>query len=663
MQKEKAKPAYLSTYWGEQVAERECKSDVLCEYPRPFMVRDTWQCLNGLWEYAFLDKKEVPAQAEGEILVPFSPETNLSGVGKQLLPGQFLWYKKQVQLSQEIKAIYQNGGRLLLHFGAVDQRCEVFVNSKFAGSHFGGYLPFSLDITELVREVGCEAVCAADCQNEAGAGRAVACLKEDTFEITLFVEDVSDSSYHSVGKQTLKPGGMYYQATSGIWQTVWLEAVPGAYIKDITWETGYDKKTVQPLVEIVPDKGKSLSDYTLRVTFLKGEYEMAEWQADEEQILCLPEFIPWCPENPYLYEVKVELLEKNMDSALEEPDRKDPAVTSDRGDMMQVCDVVQSYFAMRKCSIGTDEKGIRRIFLNNRPYMQVGLLDQGYWPESMYTAPSDEALRYDIEKMKDLGFNMLRKHIKVEPERWYYHCDRMGMLVWQDMINGGRKNKGWYVTYLATVFQILGIRASDKHKYLLSRQDKAGREAYVAELKELMALMKKHPSVVCIVPFNEGWGQFETKRMAELVKRECPDIIVDAASGWYDQGCGDLKSIHWYFFKFKYKKEKERALALTEFGGYVQRIEGHTLHDKEYGYKIFKSKEELEKAYEDLMAEVILPAVADGVSATVYTQVSDVEEEINGLLTYDRKVLKIDAGLLRKWNGRLLKTVAEKVEK
>ena len=231
------------------------------------------------------------------------------------------------------------------------------------------------------------------------------------------------------------------------------------------------------------------------------------------------------------------------------------------------------------------------------------------------------------------------------------------------MINGGRKNKGWYVTYLATVFQILGIKASDKHKILLSRQDAAGRAEYETELRELTALMKKHPSVVCMVPFNEGWGQFETKKMADIVKKEFPDIIVDAASGWYDMGCGDLKSIHWYFFNFKYKREKERALALTEFGGYVQRIEGHTMYDKEYGYKIFKSKEELEKGYEELMENVILPAVEDGVSATVYTQVSDVEEEINGLLTYDREVLKIDAGLLQKWNEKLMHAVAETQDK
>ncbi len=616
MQNKPEKPVHLSTKWGRSVSRLEDKSQVLCEYPRPSMERQNWQCLNGLWDYAFLDKKEVPSQAEGEILVPFSPETKLSGVEKQLLPGQYLWYKKQVVLTEEVAECYKAGGHLLLHFGAVDQRCEVFINGQPAGSHAGGYLPFSLDITTFV----------GSCD----------------FEITLFVQDDSDTSYHSVGKQTLKPGGMYYTATSGIWQTVWLEATPAAYIKDITWETHYDAGEVVPVAEIVPAKGKAASDYKLRITFQNDEYPAAEFPADGLSKISLPDFISWHPDNPYLYRMQVELLE------VEQP---------------QALDTIQTYFAMRKCSIGTDNQGVRRIFLNNAPYMQIGLLDQGYWPESLYTAPSEEALLYDIVKMKELGFNMLRKHMKLEPERWYYHCDRLGMLVWQDMINGGRKNKGWYVTYLATVFQILGIKASDRHKILLSRQDAAGRAEYETELRELTALMKKHPSVVCMVPFNEGWGQFETKKMADIVKKEFPDIIVDAASGWYDMGCGDLKSIHWYFFNFKYKREKERALALTEFGGYVQRIEGHTMHDKEYGYKIFKSKEELEKGYEELMENVILPAVEDGVSATVYTQVSDVEEEINGLLTYDREVLKIDAGLLQKWNEKLMHAVAETQDK
>lgn len=653
MQKKQEKPVRLSTKWGRLVAKQTDKSQVLCEYPRPSMERENWQCLNGLWNYAFLDKKEVPPQAEGEILVPFSPEIALSGVEKQLLPGQYLWYQKQVTLTEDVAACCKAGGHLLLHFGAVDQQCEVYINGRFAGSHFGGYLPFTLDITELV--AGCadgtrtlgEAESAGNSVNrdEEPSGIPVNRDLESSvscnFEITLFVQDASDTSYHSVGKQTLKPGGMYYTATSGIWQTVWLEATPAAYIKDITWETHYDAGEVVPVAEIVTEQGKSISDYKLRVTFCNGEYAPVEFQADKKCRISLPGFISWHPDNPYLYQVQVELLEGEA----------------------QATDTIQSYFAMRKCSIGTDAQGIRRIFLNNEPYMQVGLLDQGYWPESLYTAPSEEALLYDIVKMKELGFNMLRKHIKLEPERWYYHCDRLGMLVWQDMINGGRRNKGWYVTYLATVFQILGIKASDKHKILLSRQDEAGRKEYEAELRELIVLMKKHPSVVCMVPFNEGWGQFETKKMADIVKSQFPDIIVDAASGWYDQGCGDLKSIHWYFFNFKYKKEKERALALTEFGGYVQRIEGHTLHDKEYGYKIFKSKEELEQGYEELLEQVILPAVADGVSATVYTQVSDVEEEINGLLTYDREVLKIDAGKLWKWNEKLMEAVAKKQEK
>ena len=636
MQNKQEKPVHLSTKWGRIVSRLEDKSQVLCEYPRPSMERANWQCLNGLWQYAFLDKKEVPSQAEGEILVPFSPETELSGVGKQLLPGQYLWYKKQVALTEDVAACCKAGGHLLLHFGAVDQQCEVYINGKLAGSHFGGYLPFSLDITEFV------AGRADDARSRGEAELFGSC----SFEITLFVQDASDTSYHSVGKQTLKPGGMYYTATSGIWQTVWLEATPQAYIKDITWETHYDAGEVVPVAEIVPAKRKTASDYKLRITFQNDEYPAVEFPADRPHKISLPDFISWHPDNPYLYQMQVELLQ------VEEP------VTD-----VATIDTIQTYFAMRKCSIGTDSRGIQRIFLNNEPYMQIGLLDQGYWPESLYTAPTEEALLYDIVKMKELGFNMLRKHIKLEPERWYYHCDRLGMLVWQDMINGGRKNKGWYVTYLATVFQILGIKASDKHKILLSRQDAAGRKEYEAELRELIALMKKHPSVVCMVPFNEGWGQFETKKMADIVKKECPDIIVDAASGWYDMCCGDLKSIHWYFFQFKYKREKNRALALTEFGGYVQRIEGHTMHDKEYGYKIFKSKEELEQGYEELMENVILPAVEDGVSATVYTQISDVEEEINGLLTYDREVLKIDAGKLWKWNEKLMEAVAKKQEK
>lgn len=633
MQKEKTESKRLITQWGRKIEQAKEKDTVLSEYPRPFMVRGDWQSLNGLWKYAMRNGKKaqkgvvgklrrqagsgrreksgdkLPEQFDGEILVPFSPETRLSGVEKQLLPEGILFYEKEVVFHPQVLERYREGYRILLHFGAVDQRCEIFVDGRKAGSHSGGYLPFSRDITGFLEK---EQV-----------------LKTGGCRLSLMVRDDSDTSFHSVGKQTLKPGGMYYQATSGIWQTVWLEAVPQIYIRDISWDIFYDEKEAAVQVNVFQGGQSKEHDYEIKLTFINGEYEAESFMASEKKRLSLPDFKSWTPEAPYLYRVRLALYEKGK---------------------MTPCDSVESYFAMRKCSIGTDAAGIRRIFLNNKPYIQVGILDQGYWPESMYTPPSDEAMCYDIEQMKALGFNMLRKHVKVEPQRWYYHCDRLGMLVWQDMINGGRKNKGLYVTYMATLFQLLNIKATDRHKFLLSRQDKAGREEYERELKELAGQMKKHPSVVCMVPFNEGWGQFETEKMTKLVRDINPYVIVDSASGWFDMGCGDLKSLHWYFFKLKYKRESKRALALTEFGGYVQKIDGHVCHEKEYGYKIFHSEKELAEGYERLMRGTVLPAVKGGVSATVYTQLSDVEEEINGLFTYDRAVLKLDPVLVRKWN-------------
>lgn len=620
MKKQNIKSKHLITQWGEKIEGTADKESVLAEYPRPFMVREVWQSLNGLWKYALCDKTEwkekskipFPRHYDGEILVPFSPETRLSGVERQLKPDGVLFYERKVSFSPQILERYRGEYRILLHFGAVDQRCEIIVDGRKAGSHSGGYLPFTRDITGFLKR---EQV-----------------LKAGGFKLGLMVLDASDTSYHSVGKQTLNPGGMYYQATSGIWQTVWLEAVPPIYIRDIVWDTFYDEGEVSVQAELNFGEQRKGNAYEVRLTFLNGEYGEERFAAAEKKRFVIPAFRSWSPENPYLYRVRIDLYEKGKKEA---------------------CDSVESYFAMRKCSIGTDARGIRRIFLNNKPYMQVGILDQGYWPESMYTPPSEEAMLFDIEKMKALGFNMLRKHVKVEPQRWYYHCDRLGMLVWQDMVNGGRKNKGWYVTYLATLFQLLRIQATDRHKFLLSRQDAAGRKEYEQELAELTRQMKKHPSVVCMVPFNEGWGQFATVKMTNLVKDMNQNIIVDSASGWFDMGCGDVKSLHWYFFKLKYKREEKRALALTEFGGYVQKIKEHVSHEKEYGYRIFRTKEELEAGYEKLMRDTVLPAVKGGVSATVYTQLSDVEEEINGLYTYDRAVLKLDSDIVRKWNQRM----------
>lgn len=727
MQKKRNAANSLITRWGRQVEQEQDKDAILKEYPRPCMVRENWQCLNGLWKYAFTKKKERPAVFEGDILVPFSPETRLSGVGRQLKPGEYLWYERQITFAKSIKRAYGVGGRILLHFGAVDFHCVVFINGKKAGEHSGGYLPFSFDITKLVkqknglsdsteeteqghsREVTGETVKGEATRAEATKGQSEevpGCL------ITLRVDDPSDTSYHSVGKQTLTPGGMYYMATGGIWQTVWLEAVPSCYIKDINWEPLYDvaklkleviienKSSVKfreggagagaktetesaterkedaiteknqvsgEEVEAEPrtesadawneragtEQGKELDaeqetrkgpaeSLTIRLTFLNAPYEEQLLPAGESCLISLPDFISWSPENPWLYRVRLTLCA---------PDGT-------------VLDSVDSYFAMRKCSIGTDSEGIPRILLNNHPYMQAGVLDQGYWPESMYTAPSEDAMVFDIKSMKSLGFNMLRKHVKVEPQRWYYLCDRLGILVWQDMVNGGRKNKSFYVTYLATVLQMLGVSVSDRHPFLLSRQDKKGREEYEKELTEMVKRLKAHPSVVCVVPFNEGWGQFETDRMTKLAHRQNQGIIIDQASGWFDMGSGDIKSLHWYFGKLRYKKDAVcikkashtqkpvRALALTEFGGYARKLAGHTSHEKVYGYKIFATKEALEEGYRQLL-ETVTEAAGDGISATVYTQLSDVEEEINGLYTYDREVLKMDAELVLRCNKEL----------
>lgn len=632
MKKEANATHQLVSRWGHEVMERQDKDTVLAEYPRPVMERENWQCLNGLWKYAFTRGKDVPKEWEGEILVPFSPETVLSGVKRTLLPGDSLWYERTVQLSAQMEQTLASGGHLLLHFGAVDQCCEVFVNGRRIGEHVGGYLPFAFEVGE----------------------------RADRYTIRVRVEDASDTSWHSVGKQTLKPGGMYYPATSGIWQTVWMEAVPPCFFKGLFWECRYDEEQIAFTVETEAHEGNrqewkaQKNEHTtmekkpeigmpeaqsqkvqaqgqqILLHFSNGEYPDVRIPAGESTAVALPRFKSWSPEEPYLYRVELALLDGDGN----------------------VLDRVKSYFAMRKCEIGTDKEGVRRIFLNNRPYMQIGVLDQGYWPESLYTAPSDDAMIYDIKTMKELGFNMLRKHVKVEPARWYYHCDRLGMLVWQDMINGGRKNKGWYVTYMATVFQLLHLSTTDRHPILLSRQDRPGREAYERELRQLVREMKQYPSVVCLVPFNEGWGQFDTNRMTALIKELAPDMLVDQASGWFDMGGGDFKSIHYYFFKLKYGREQKRALALTEFGGYARKEPGHTARDKVYGYKVFERREELEQSYEKLMTETVLPALKEGISATVYTQLSDVEEEINGLMTYDREVLKMDADFIRKWNDR-----------
>lgn len=584
----------LLTRWGKTLD----KEHVLEEYPRPLLVRKSYINLNGAWEYGFTKEFKRPAQFEGKIVVPFSPESTLSGVGRQLKPDEYLWYRKTFLVSFDM--FQKEKLRRLVHFGAVDQSCVVYINGREAVRHTGGYLPFETDITDY--------------------------LTEGENEILVSVKDLSDTSYHSRGKQKLKRGGMFYTAQSGIWQTVWMEDVPGEYIQKITARPDLDAGKVRITVtsekscavEIEVRKPGIYEEPLRKPEDVFGEVETLEdWghgtgRTNEEIVIHLPYIYPWTCETPYLYYFTVKM-----------------------GD-----DTADSYFAMRTFTIEADKAGLPRICLNHKVQYQKGVLDQGYWPDGLYTAPSDEALIFDIQSMKNMGFNMLRKHLKIEPQRWYYHCDRLGMVVWQDMVNGGRMYKHWFVTYGATALSWRNLKIKDGYTRLLSREDKAGRLEFVKEMKETIALLKVHPSIAAWVIFNEGWGQFQTADMTDIARKEDPDRLIDQASGWFDQEGGDFQSIHNYFFRLRIRPEERRATVLSEFGGYSMRSEGHSACLTQYGYGIYTDVSQLNRAYVKLQEDVE-KLIPEGLCASVYTQLSDVEEEVNGIFTYDREVLKI----------------------
>ena len=578
----------MLTPWGEAL-DRERP---LPEYPRPQLRRNSYLNLNGIWEYAITKTAEKPAAMQGEIVVPFSPETPLSGVGHILQPDEYLWYRRSVTLPEG----FFRGGRLLLHFGAVDQCCTVWVNGQEAGSHTGGYLPFALDVTELI--------------------------EGDAFTLELRVTDPTDTGSLSRGKQRLKNTGIWYTPQSGIWQTVWMECVPENYLRSL-------RITPKPEENAVHIRLEADDPAMAAVTICRDGGIIAEGQTDEngESTLTIPaeELRLWSPENPFLY---------------------DAAITLVGGDK------VESYFGMRAFGIGKDEKGLPRLLLNGKPYFQNGLLDQGYWSDGYYTAPSDEALIHDIAEMKRLGFNMLRKHIKVEPLRWYYHCDRLGMLVWQDMMNGGES----YSPLSIYVFSNLGLRVKDDRYRYFSRSDEAGRTHYYEELGQMIDLLYNTVSLALWVPFNEGWGQFDALKAAEFIRKRDDTRPIDHASGWYDQGGGDIKSIHWYFRPYHHKQppKEQRPICLTEYGGYNYAVPGHCWGEgAEFGYKKIADPAEFNRAFQKLMEEQIIPAKERGLAAAVYTQVSDVEGERNGLLTYDRKVCKANEAIFRAVNAKL----------
>ena len=564
----------IMTRWAAQVSPE----NVWPEYPRPTMVRPQWKNLNGLWDYAIRPKGEDrPGQWDGKILVPFCVESALSGVGKAVQPDQRLWYCRTFDLPQD-----WTGGRVLLHFGAVDWEATVWLNGNPLGVHRGGYDAFSFDITDALNKQGPQ-------------------------ELVLAVWDPTDTGTQPRGKQVLQPRGIWYTAVTGIWQTVWLEHVPASYIAALRNTPDADAGTVVVEADLV---GAQPGD-RLRAVALDGQKEVAQAEAEPGKplVLKIPQPKLWSPENPFLYDLQVELLRQG-----------------------QPVDQVRSYFGLRSVRIGKDENGLVRILLNGKFLFQMGTLDQGWWPDGLYTAPTDEALRYDLEVLKRLGMNMLRKHVKVEPERLYYWCDRLGILVWQDMPNGDRH---------------IGRKDPD-----IQRTPESAAQ-FKQELQAMIRGRYNHPSIIMWVPYNEGWGQWNTVEVCRWIKQWDPTRLVNNASGWTDRGVGDVHDIHSYPGPAMPRPEPNRAIVLGEFGGLGLALPGHLWREEgAWGYRSFRNPQELTIAYLGLI-EKLQPLVHAGLSAAVYTQTSDVEIEVNGLMTYDRAVVKPDERAVREAHRRL----------
>ena len=598
--------AGLLTPWGEALDP----DHPLPEYPRPQLVRSSHLNLNGRWEYAITATEDAPEAFDGTIVVPFSPETLLSGVGRLVSPDDVLHYRRTVVLPSGF--LPSPDARVLLHFGAVDQWCRVSVNDQRVGEHLGGYLPFTCDVTDALHDGG--------------------------NELRVVVRDPSDTGQLSRGKQRLARGGIWYTPQSGIWQTVWMEAVPARWIErlEIIPELGPapaipGSESLRVVVHVAEPgegpRGAAPADgdgraMTAEVVVRAGGIELARaaGAVGEPLVLALPGARRWSPEDPFLHDLEVRA----------------------------GADVVRSYAGLRSFGLGPDAEGIPRLLLNGTPYFHAGVLDQGYWSDGGYTAPSDEALVHDIATMKRLGFTMLRKHIKVEPLRWYHHCDRLGMLVWQDMVNGGGRYNPAVISVPAVASR---VRVDDRRYRTFARGDEAGRAHWLAEMEATIALLGNVVSLAMWVPFNEGWGQFDAAEVCDRVRALDPTRTVDHASGWHDQGAGDLTSLHVYFRAFRVPRPRRgtahRALALTEYGGYSLRLPEHSTTTREFGYRRYPDAAALARAFTRLHTRQIIPAIGAGLSASVYTQLSDVEDETNGLLTYDRRVVKIDEDMVR----------------
>jgi hypothetical protein len=577
----KQTPVPISTPWAAQVDPTK----VLPEYPRPQLIRQShpWWNLNGLWDYAIAPKTqaEPPKTWAGQILVPFAIESSLSGVGKTVGPDQRLWYRRVCSELVQRKP----GERIILNFGAVDWQADIWLNGAKVGSHTGGYDPFSVDLTGAWKDEGQQ-------------------------ELLIAVWDPSDTHWQPRGKQVQKPEGIWYTPVTGIWQTVWMETRSEQAVDNlkITPDLAGGKVVIKPTSETA---GRSGIKANAEISVFAGNVLVGQASGEVNQELTIPINNPrtWSPEDPFLYDIRVRLLQG-------------PTVIDD----------ITSYVGMRSVSIGKDEHGVNRILLNGKPYFMFGPLDQGWWPDGLYTAPTDDALRYDVEITKRLGFNMARKHVKLEPARWYYHADRLGLLVWQDMPSGDK-----YIQ-------------PNQPDIVRSPESAAN---YRKEWRAIMNSVMNNPCIVVWVPFNEGWGQFETDIILAETKAHDPTRLVDGPSGWTDRGTGDLNDMHKYPGPGMPPIEPNRAVVLGEYGGLGLPVKGHTWqNEKNWGYRSFTEIPALRSAYADL-AKKLGPLVAQGLSAAVYTQTTDVEIEVNGLLTYDRKIVKFDEAELQSLHAPL----------
>jgi hypothetical protein len=564
----------LVTKWAAEVSP----ANALPEYPRPQMVRKTWRNLNGLWEYAIAAKDaEQPQELTGQIPVPFPIESALSGVMEKVGESKRLWYRRKFSAPKLV-----TGQRLLLHFGAVDWHATVYLNGKKLGEHKGGYTPFTFDVTDALVDEGQQ-------------------------ELVVSVWDPVNASFQPRGKQVKDPKGIWYTSVTGIWQTVWLETVSKIHVESLHIVPDIDAGKVRVTANVAGDTR------TVRVSLraaLNDQVFTAKGEPGKPIEMTIKDAKLWSPDEPNLYDLTVTI--------------SDAAVG--------VVDEVASYFGMRKIALGKDEKGVNRLFLNNKPLFHFGPLDQGWWPDGLYTAPTDEALRYDIEVTRKLGFNMARKHVKFEPARWYYHCDKLGLMVWQDMPSGD---------------EYIGRSDPDIERTSESVAN------FRREYREMIDASRNHPCIVAWVPFNEGWGQFATDDILAWTKRYDPTRLVDGPSGWTDRGSGDMHDIHRYPGPAIPPLEANRAAVLGEFGGLGLPLEGHLWQSgrKNWGYRSFKTTSSMRQEYKNLVNR-LWPLYGAGLAAAIYTQTTDVESEVNGLMTYDRAVIKQDADELAKLHLR-----------